>query len=96
MAKQANFVGLMLLCGCALFLESAAYPADIPPNPVQYRRTVRHRPSAKHPELEVYEVREIFVVRRPTPPTKKIKQLNDIEMEERILCDFQPTLPNCE
>lgn len=86
----------MLLCGFSLLLESAAYPADIPPNPIRYKRYVRHRPSAVNPDLEVYEVREIYVVRRPTPPPKKIKWLDDIEMEQRIRCDFEPTLPQCE
>lgn len=93
-----------LLCCCGELAQAAPYPAEVPANPVLYKRFVRHRPSVEHPELEVYEVRELYYVRRATPPPstaalpkkKKIIRLADGGIERRIRCDFNPNLAECE
>lgn len=93
-----------LLC----LVQAAPYPVDVPANPVYFKRFVRHHPSRDHPELEVYEVRELYYVRRNATPTtttttttvqpkkKKIIRLTDGDIDRRIRCDFNPSLSECE
>lgn len=98
---------LLCLYFCAELVQAAPYPADVPANPVKFKRYVRHRPSRDYPELEVYEVRELYYVRRNTTPTttttttvqpkkKKIIRLTDGDIDRRIRCDFNPSLSECE
>lgn len=95
---------LLYCCCCSELAQAAPYPAEVPGNPVFYKRFVRHRPSVEHPELEVYEVRELYYVRRATTPPsttalpkkKKIIRLADGGIERRIRCDFNPNLAECE
>lgn len=108
MRKLVGTFGLALaalLCcyGCGEPAQAASYPADVPANPVLFKRYVRHRPSRQHPELEVYEVRELYYVRRSTPPPtttlrpKKINiRLSQADIDRRIRCDFNPNLIECE
>ncbi|XP_030564686.1 uncharacterized protein LOC115765325 [Drosophila novamexicana] len=98
MEKLLYVLSIMLaamLCICGVLVESAPYPADVPANPVHYKRFLRRRPSPNHPELEIYEVREVYVVRRPTPRPREVRRLTDKDMDLRIRCDFEPTLPEC-
>lgn len=109
--KMRNLTGIfglalatLLWCCCSELTKAAPYPAEVPSNPVLYKRFVRHRPSVEHPELEVYEVRELYYVRRATlppsttalPKKKKIIRLADGDIERRIRCDFNPNLAECE
>ncbi|EDW00532.1 GH11806 [Drosophila grimshawi] len=90
-----SLVTLLLLCCCSELIQAAPYPSDAPENVINYKRFARRRPVKGRPELEEYEVRHVYIVRRTTPQPKVVKRLTDFEMDQRIQCDFEPTLPNC-
>ncbi|XP_034489968.1 uncharacterized protein LOC117793693 [Drosophila innubila] len=95
MQKLTDALGLsltVLIC-CGGLLQAAPYPPEMPSNPVYYKRFHRNRPSS-HRDMDVYEVRELYYLQRSTPKPK-IRQLTDVEIDQLILCDFEPTLPMC-
>ncbi|KAH8301035.1 hypothetical protein KR044_011934, partial [Drosophila immigrans] len=59
------------------------------------KRFHRTRPSKRYADLDVFEVRELYYVRRATPKPKPPPLTNE-EIDQLIRCDFDPTLPECK
>ncbi|KAH8411421.1 hypothetical protein KR215_004334, partial [Drosophila sulfurigaster] len=92
-----SLAALAVLVCCVELLQAApasAPPADVPSNPVYFKRYHRIRPSKRYPHLDVFEVRELYYVRRATPKPKP-PPLTSEQLDQLIRCDFDPTLPEC-
>ncbi|XP_039499689.1 uncharacterized protein YGR130C [Drosophila santomea] len=84
--SRSLFLILLLGISCLEISQARSLPEQ------KRQRYVRRRISPDNPDLEIIEIKEVFYVRRPK---KVVVPLDSAELDWRIRCDFDPSLPEC-
>ncbi|KAH8303366.1 hypothetical protein KR059_009320 [Drosophila kikkawai] len=82
-----SLVLILLLALSSLELLQARSLPDRP-----HRRYIRRRVSPTNPDVEIVEVRDVYLIQRPK---KVVTTIDEDELDWRIRCDFNPSLDEC-
>ncbi|KAH8238608.1 hypothetical protein KR032_011464 [Drosophila birchii] len=85
MSRSHILILLLALSGLEL-LQARSLP-DRP-----HRRYIRRRILPTNPDVEIVEVKDVYLIQRPK---KVVTTIDEDEMDWRIRCDFNPSLDEC-
>ncbi|XP_020802083.1 chitinase 3 [Drosophila serrata] len=86
MSRSLILILLLALTGLEV-LQARSLP-DRP-----HRRYIRRRVSPTNPDVEIVEVKDVYLIQRPK---KVVTTIDEDEMDWRIRCDFNPSLDECK